>query len=780
MVNASSSERSAYDGMAERRSARRTLTQSLGYRILVWMFPTAIVIVAGTLAINGWVNFQRQLTALNTRADLTVKLQASALALPMWNLDDRQIESTIRGLAQDPDFVSATITLPDGRVGFRYQTGVDPTGGLISTSQPIVYLDGIRPHALGELQLTLSTKALKEYIEVELFSGLISCLLLLAGLGAALFAVLRATVFQPLRLLRNAMTAVKLGDWRTVQWQGKGEVSVLVNSFNDMVTGLRDGERAKRELRENVRRYQMARADEERAAAANRAKSEFLAHMSHELRTPLNAIIGYTTLLTEDANDAGHEMYLQDLRSIEKAGRHLLSLINNVLDLSKIEAGRMEVHSHSFSIASMVSEVAAVVGQLVAANDNAFVIDCPADIGEMTSDLTKIRQALLNLLGNAAKFTHAGAITLTAARTAEADGGREMIEFAVRDTGVGMTPAQAAKLFKPFSQVDKTIASQYGGTGLGLALTYSFATVLGGEVTVSSAAGEGSTFTLRLPAHFEETAAPSPAQAPSRSAAAPRILVIDDDEDLGLAVLSWLQPLGWEVQIAATGPEGLASAEQMEPDLILLDVIMPNMDGWAVLNALKSRRATQGIPVLLTSVIGHMDLALMLGAVDFLIKPFDARQLVQTLTPYLGAIAAPVVLIANGEEAERAELHKLLRRHGVPTIDRRPPRKPDMPDVLLRPAVVLLHVDDAPGGVAATAVEALILEQEWADSNVIVLARKPLAPTEHAALTRAARSLLYRDQYSPEDLVSLVRSIIEEARGLAAAEASQALNPSTV
>lgn len=778
MANVSSPERSGLDGVVERRSRRRTLTQSLGYRILAWMFPTAILIVAGTLAINGWVNFKRQLMSLNTRAELTVKLQASALALPMWNLDDRQIESTIRGLAQDPDFVSATITLPDGRVAFRYETGVDPSGGLISTSQPIAYLDGARAHSLGVLQLTLSTKTLQDFIEVELLSGLISCLLLLAGLGAALFAVLRATVFQPLRLLRNAMTAVKLGDWRTVQWQGKGEVSVLVSSFNDMVNGLRDGERAKRELRENVRRYQLARADEERAAAANRAKSEFLAHMSHELRTPLNAIIGYTTLLMEDAAEGGHEMYLRDLRSIEKAGRHLLSLINNVLDLSKIEAGRMEVHSHSFSIAGMVSEVAAVVGQLIAANDNVFVINCPDDIGEMTSDLTKIRQALLNLLGNAAKFTHSGTITLTATRTVEPEGGREMIVFAVRDTGVGMTPAQAAKLFKPFSQVDKTIASQYGGTGLGLALTYSFATVLGGEVTVNSAAGEGATFSLRLPAHFQEPAA-EPEIPQGRSTMAPRILVIDDDEELGLAVLGWLQPLGWEVQIAATGPEGLASAEKMEPDLILLDVIMPNMDGWAVLNALKSRRATLGIPVLLTSVIGHMDLALMLGAVDFLIKPFDARQLVQTLTPYLGGVAAPVALIANGEELERAELHKLLRRGGVPTIDLRSPPKPGLPNALLRPAVVILHVEDGPT-MNAAAVEGLILEQEWADASVIAIARKALAPAEHAALTRASRSLLYRDQYSSEDLVSLVRSIIEEARILAAEGPAQELNLSAV
>ncbi len=763
------------DGWFERRTRRRPLTQSLGYRILVWMFPTAILIVAGTLGINGWVNFERQLMALNTRAELTVKLQASALALPMWNLDDRQIESTIRGLAQDPDFVSATITLPDGRIGFRYQTGVDAAGGLISTSQPIVYLDGARPHTLGVLQLTLSTKVLQEFIEVELVSGVVSCLLLLIGLGAALFAVLRATVFQPLRLLRNAMTAVKLGDWRTVQWQGKGEVSVLVNSFNDMVTGLRDGERAKRELRDNVRRYQLARADEERAAAANRAKSEFLAHMSHELRTPLNAIIGYTTLLTEDAADAGHDDYLPDLRSIEKAGRHLLSLINNVLDLSKIEAGRMEVHSHSFSISSMVSEVSAVVGQLIAVSDNAFVIDCPSDIGDMTSDLTKIRQALLNLLGNAAKFTRSGSVTLSVSRI---PGAPEMVRFDVRDTGVGMTPAQAAKLFKPFTQVDKTIASQYGGTGLGLALTYSFATVLGGSVTVSSAAGEGSTFTLELPAVFHDAVGAVTEPEAPRPSVAPRILVIDDDEDLGLAVLGWLQPLGWEVQIAQSGPEGLASAERMEPDLILLDVIMPNMDGWAVLNALKGQRATQGVPVLLTSVIGHMDLALMLGAVDFLIKPFEVKQLVQALRPYLGEVLAPVALIANGSESERSELTKMLRRNGVPTIERRAPSQTRTSESLLRPAVVIVHVDRGAGAYSEP-IEKQVLNLEWQDSSIIAIAREAISPAEHAALTRTTRSLLYRDQYNPEDLAPLVRSIIEEARGQATDGAARDLSLTT-
>ena len=490
----------ARQGWLERRDKRRDLAQSLGYRILIWMSPIAVVIIVGTLGITGWVNYDRQLDALRTRAELTVKLQASALSLPMWTIDTGQVEATVRSLTQDPDFLRASIIAPDGRPYFQYRSPLNATGGTISASNPIIHMDGVRPHTLGLLELTLSTRTLQEFVKAQILTTVISCILLLLALGIALFIVLNKTVFQPLRLLRTAMSAVKLGDWRTVSWHGKGEVSVLVASFNEMVFGLREGERAKRDLRENIRQYQIACAEEERAGAANRAKSSFLAHMSHELRTPLTAIIGYTTLLSEEVAEAGHTQYLSDLEKVEKSSQHLLSLINNVLDISKIEAGHIEVHSHRFDISAMVQEVTAVIGHLIANNGNSITVDCPFDIGKMNSDQTKIRQILINLLGNAAKFTRAGSILFEVKRVPDSI---EQISFRIGDTGVGMTEAQAGMLFQPFIQVDKTIALLYGGTGLGLALTYSFAKLLGGNITVASEVGVGSIFTVILPVEFK-------------------------------------------------------------------------------------------------------------------------------------------------------------------------------------------------------------------------------------------------------------------------------------
>jgi signal transduction histidine kinase len=237
---------------------------------------------------------------------------------------------------------------------------------------------------------------------------------------------------------------------------------------------------------------------QEAAEQANRSKGIFLANMSHELRTPLNAIIGYGEMLLEEAEDLGQPGFIPDLQKIHAAAKHLLALINDILDLSKIEAGKMDLYYETFDVASMIQDVMATIAPLVKKNANALKVHCADDLGAMRADLTKVRQTLFNLLSNACKFTEHGTITVEVTRETGDGGG--WVTFRVRDSGIGMTPEQMEKLFQEFSQADASTTRKYGGTGLGLAISRKFCRLMGGDITVESTVGQGSTFTITLPA----------------------------------------------------------------------------------------------------------------------------------------------------------------------------------------------------------------------------------------------------------------------------------------
>ena len=266
---------------------------------------------------------------------------------------------------------------------------------------------------------------------------------------------------------------------------------------------------------ENARLFEELQKVNQQLAEASQHKSQFLANMSHELRTPLNAIIGYSEMLQEEAEDLGEEAFLPDLQKINAAGKHLLGLINDILDLSKIEAGRMDLYLETFDVGQLVQDVAAIVQPLIDKNGNVLILECPEDIGSMRADLTKVRQTLFNLLSNAAKFTNQGTIRLNVGRSDAPAltprpplprAGEGEIIFAVADTGIGMTEEQLGRLFEAFSQAEAGTRSKYGGTGLGLAISRHFCRLMGGDLTVESFYGQGSTFTVWLPAVVTETA----------------------------------------------------------------------------------------------------------------------------------------------------------------------------------------------------------------------------------------------------------------------------------
>ncbi|HEX9286296.1 MAG TPA: ATP-binding protein [Thermoanaerobaculia bacterium] len=390
----------------------------------------------------------------------------------------------------------------------------------------------------------------------------------------------------------------------------------------------------------------------EAAEAANQSKSVFLANMSHELRTPLNAIIGYSEMLEEDAQASGQKEFVSDLQKIRSSGKHLLGLINDVLDLSKVEAGKMKLFLETFEVASLVEEVVATARPLVEKNGNRLDVRCAEDVGQIREDVTKVRQVLLNLLSNAAKFTEKGIVSLQVSRESDVTG--SWVVFRVRDTGIGMTPEQTAKLFQAFTQADGSTMRKYGGTGLGLALSRKFCVMMGGDINVESAPGKGSTFVVRLPGDIENydgeatsirLRLPGRRREESREAgvAAPTgktLLVIDEDPAVRQLMERIASREGYRLVTAASGEEGLKLVREVRPDIITLEVVMPGIDGWTVLKSLKSDPELTNIPVVMVSISDDRDRGLAMGAADYLVKPVDRDRLAGILAAHRsGALA---------------------------------------------------------------------------------------------------------------------------------------------
>lgn len=403
------------------------------------------------------------------------------------------------------------------------------------------------------------------------------------------------------------------------------------------------------------------------AESANRTKSTFLANMSHELRTPMNAIIGYSEMLIEEAEDLDLKELTPDLTKIRAAGKHLLSLINDVLDLSKIEAGKMSLFIEEFSVADMVQDVVSTIQPLMEKNANTLEVEYPADCGTMRGDLTKIRQTLFNLLSNASKFTERGKVNLTIERLQKPIG--ERITFCVTDTGIGMSKEQLGKLFQAFTQADASTTRKYGGTGLGLVISRKFCQMMGGDIAVSSEPGKGTKFLVDLPAVVPEQ---TPEQASVRVITSPGekklILVIDDDQDAADILKRNLIKSGYDVLVATSGAEGLEIARTKHPAAITLDVMMPGMDGWSVLTALKSDTSVSHIPVIMVTMLQDRQFGFALGAAEFLTKPVNHDKLREVLAKYCGQPAS-YALVVEDDPGNRQLLCRMLEKENVRYIE---------------------------------------------------------------------------------------------------------------
>ncbi|HJU15984.1 MAG TPA: response regulator [Stellaceae bacterium] len=488
---------------------------------------------------------------------------------------------------------------------------------------------------------------------------------------------------------------------------------------------------------------------------ASQHKSAFLANMSHELRTPLNAIIGYSEILQETAQDEGREDFLPDLEKISQAGRHLLALINDILDLSKIEAGKMEIYLEEVDLAELIAEVRAIAEPLAAANANRLEIRHPPDLGTLHTDRTKLKQSLLNLLSNAGKFTHEGLLSLDIARS---DG---EVSFAVADTGIGMTEEQLGRLFQAFTQADAATTRRYGGTGLGLAITKRFCEMLGGRITVESVPGQGSTFTIVLPVRTapaaveEEPAGPVPlASAPQGEVLgeAPLVMVIDDDPHARELLCGAVRREGCRVIAVADGAAALPTARQYRPDLITLDILMPRIDGWALLAAFKADAELCDIPVIIVTVLAERGIALSLGAAGFLTKPVERARLSALIRRNLAA-GGTVLVVDDDRESRR-----LVRRHLDP-LGCTVAEAADGGAALAwlehnpRPAMILLDLI-MPGIDGFTFLEEIGRHESWREIPVVVVTAKQLDAAERERLTGRTREILAK---GADDLAAALR-----------------------
>lgn len=534
--------------------------------------------------------------------------------------------------------------------------------------------------------------------------------------------------------------------------------------FVIMYTDITQQKRAQMELADLVSRLEVAR---DQANEANRTKSAFLANMSHELRTPLNAIIGYSEILKEEVQDQGLEAFLPDLERIESAGRHLLGVINDILDISKIEAGKMDVYLEDFEVAALVEEVQSLARPLVAKNNNRLEVICPPDIGSMRSDLTKVKQNLLNLLSNSSKFTTGGKLTLQVSRSRGPDG--PLVEFRVSDTGIGMSKEQLVRLFQAFSQADATTTKKFGGTGLGLAITKHFCTLLGGDIRVESELGKGSTFTITLPDRgvaAEKSSAPRVTEAPEGAAT---ILVVDDDPAVLDLLSITLGKEGYRVIHARSGEEAIAQARAHRPQVITLDVVMPKTDGWSVLVALKQDPELRDIPVIVLTILKDRGMAFTLGATDFLTKPVDRASLIAVLRQHCPSAGGGSVLLVEDDAAAREATRRVLEKLGFTTaeaanglegirwLDRNSP-----------PALILLDLI-MPEMDGFAFLEAIQAHPAVHNVPVVVLTAKELTAEEKRTLTGRTAQVLAKGETTAVDLAQAVRKSIR--RPLAAAAA---------
>ncbi|OQW94124.1 MAG: hypothetical protein BWK79_07495 [Beggiatoa sp. IS2] len=595
---------------------------------------------------------------------------------------------------------------------------------------------------------------------IILLSVLIFCIVLIV-----LYLLLYYQVDKPLYGLLRATQQVGENDFDIhLSYRKNSALGRLADSFQVMVHILVDREKQLVNYANELETYtkELIRA-KEMAETANLTKSQFIANVSHELRTPLNAIIGYSEMLQEDAFDLGEDGFVVDLKKIHSAGKHLLGLINDVLDISKIEAGKMEVYTETFELLPVLHDIATTIQPLVEKQANILEVKYDENLGKIHADLTKVRQMLLNLLSNATKFTERGTVTLSVQRVAEA-GGKHWIDFQISDTGIGMTPDQQQKIFEAFTQADASTTRKYGGTGLGLVITKRFAEMMGGTVSVESQFGHGSTFHVRLPVEVEvdpayrrEATVGDILLADGSESGQGTILVIDDDQTVRDLFHSYLTKLGYKVAVSSGGDEGLRLARKLKPDAITLDVMMPGMDGWMVLKALKADPDLATIPVIM--VVEDRRVGYSLGAAEYLIKPVNRDQLKLVLGKYFPEQASKLVLVVEDDPPTRQMMETMLLKAGW-RVNKAENGRIGLQRVSEHPPDLILLDLMMPEMDGFEFIVRLRENETWRKIPVVVMTAKDVTSEDRMRLNNYVQTVFQKGAYEREKLLAEIRELL--------------------